>query len=167
MKTIQLTLITPHQRYHVEDGDLVIVPTKQGEEGFMYQHVPTIVSVVPGVLRYRFPHEETGHPTWRYIFVSAGYAEISPEQVTVLTTAAEFVADIDVDRARQSLKRGEQRIAKPMASKIDKVHGKHAIRRAKARIHAYERYGQEEGSKRPSALTDHRLIGEHGEESSF
>lgn len=149
MHTMHLTVITPTRRYHAVDGDLIVVPTKEGEEGYMHRHVPTIVSVVPGTLRYRIPGEPGAESDWRYIFVSAGYAEVSPEQVTVVTTAAEFAGRIDVDRAGRALERAKARIARPEATERDRVHGEHAIRRAKARIRAAEQYAGRPGAAEP------------------
>lgn len=149
MHPMHLTVITPTRRYHAVDGDLVTVPTKEGEEGYMYRHVPTIVSVVPGTLRYRVPSAAGGEPAWRYIFVSAGYAEVSPEQVTVVTTAAEFAARIDVARAERALERARARIARPDATERDRIHGQHAIRRASARLRAAEQYAGHPGAAEP------------------
>lgn len=149
MEPIQLTIITPFARYHEADGDLIVLPTKLGEIGLMRHHVPTIVSVVPGSLRYRIPSENGGEPFWRYLFVSAGYAEVGPDQVVVVTTAAEFAADIDVDRAQKALDRANARVNKPDATRRDLIHGRHAIRRAKNRLHVAELYGKTPGGVHP------------------
>ncbi len=163
---LRLTLITPRRYLQLEAGDLLVLPTKSGEMGVMRHHVPTVVSVVPGSLRYRLvnfsspesartdrtgsePFEEV---TWLYAFVSAGYAEVGPDQVTVVVTAAEMAADIDVDRARRALQRAEARMGAPTATARDKQHGKHAIRRAKQRIHVADRYGDRPGGRWPVDL---------------
>ncbi|MGI6076598.1 MAG: ATP synthase F1 subunit epsilon [Fastidiosipilaceae bacterium] len=143
MGHIKLTIITPTTQYHAEDGDLVTVTSKSGSEGFMAGHVPTVVAIVPGPLRYRLisENETNKEPEWRNFFASVGYAEVSPTEVMVVVTAAELVEHIDVERAQRALERAEKRINNPAATERDLIHGKHAIRRAKARIHVVELYG--------------------------
>lgn len=147
MNKIHLTLITPTNRYHATDGDLVVFQHKGGEEGYMYGHVPTIVSVLPGSLRYRIPQEGSAEPIWQYFFVSSGYAEVAPDLVTIVVTAAEFASEIDTDRANCALKRAIDRAKKPNRTRRDSIHAKHAIRRAKRRLWVKRLYGHLEGGK--------------------
>ena len=93
MGHIKLTIITPTTQYHAEDGDLVTVTSKSGSEGFMAGHVPTVVAIVPGPLRYRLisENETNKEPEWRNFFASVGYAEVSPTEVMVVVTAADWL----------------------------------------------------------------------------
>ncbi len=109
MNAMALTLLTPIRTLHFEDGDLVVLMTKQGSEGFLYNHVPTLVEVVPGAPRYRSPIL-WGEDTWRVFFVSVGYAEVQCDHVTVVVNAAELPGEIDEKRAISALKRAEDRL---------------------------------------------------------
>ncbi len=139
MKRMVLTLLTPTRTLYYEDGDLVTLTTKDGSEGFMANHIPTLVEVVPGPLRYRIPGSEGGED-WRIFFVSVGYAEIQGDHVTVVVNAAELPREIDYDRAQEALLRAQKRLAKADISELEKKHARHAIRRAEARLAFYRRY---------------------------
>ncbi len=135
-----LTLLTPTRTLHFEDGDLVVLMTKQGSEGFMYNHIPTLIEVVPGPIRYRIPSDQEGGETWRIFFVSVGYAEVQANQVTVVVSAAETPEEFEPDRAERALERAEKRLSNPDATELERTHAKRAIRRAQARIAFYLKY---------------------------
>ncbi len=144
---MKLTLLTPIGSWHFEDGDLVVVTTKHGTEGFMRNHVPTIVEVVPGPLRYRIPSPEGEGETWRAMVVTVGYAEVQADQVTVVVNAAETPEQLDVERARSALERAEKLYNDPSATEMQQFHARHAMRRAKARLSFYKRYIENEDFK--------------------
>jgi F-type H+-transporting ATPase subunit epsilon len=140
MNAMALTLLTPIRTLHFEDGDLVVLMTKQGSEGFLYNHVPTLVEVVPGALRYRVPDPFGGEGTWRVFFVSVGYAEVQCDHVTVVVNAAELPGEIDEKRAMSAQKRAEDRLKKPDLTELEQEHAEHGVRRAKARLAFHRRY---------------------------
>ena len=140
MKRMALTLLTPIRTLHYEDGDLVALMTKHGSEGFLHNHIPTLVDVVPGALRYRIPATEGQAETWRVFFVSVGYAEVQCDHVTVVVNAAELPEEIDEGRAMSALDRAKERLAKSDLTALERQHAKHAYRRAKARIDFFNQY---------------------------
>lgn len=144
MKTMRLTILTPTRTLYFEDGDLITLTTNQGSEGFMYNHIPTIVEVEPGPLRYRTPEEGGEEESWRVYFVSVGYAEIQGDHVTVVTSAAETADEIDTDRAKRALLRAETRLAREDATEPEKAHARRGIKRAEARLAFVRRYGGED-----------------------
>ncbi len=78
---------------------MVVIPAEEGEMGVLVKHAPMIVLLRGGVVRLY----EGGQVTER-LFVSGGFAEITPLRVTVLADEAMPVAD--VSRAE-----GEKRLA--------------------------------------------------------
>ena len=111
MSKIRLMIITPLTQYQADDGDLVTVTTKNGAEGFMQGHVPTIVPIIPGPLRYRIPADNAVDPdgAWRCFFTSVGYAEVTPTEVMIIVTAAEWAADM-MSGSQKALERATARI---------------------------------------------------------
>lgn len=132
-RPIKVTVLTPTGTVEYDDGDLVVLHGKDGDEGYMRDHVPTLTEIVPSTMRYRVVDKD-GHETWRLICLTAGYAEILPERVTVVVHAAELPHEVDKARAERALERAEARLKRPDASELDRRHARHAIRRAKARI---------------------------------
>ena len=80
-----------------------------------------------GILTYK-KGSETGH-----IFVNWGYAEVGPDKVTILADSAEKSEEIDVERAKEAMKRAEERLKQ--AADIDEARATAAVERAAARIH--------------------------------
>jgi F-type H+-transporting ATPase subunit epsilon len=69
------------------------------------------------------------------IFVSGGFAEALPGQVTILAESAERRRDIDVERARAALERAQKRLAEMRAKEeIDFTRAQAALQRAILRL---------------------------------
>jgi F-type H+-transporting ATPase subunit epsilon len=60
-----------------------------------------------GELWYRQGQEK------HYLAIAFGFAEVQPEQVTILAQIAERADEIDIARAEAAKKRAEERVAKP------------------------------------------------------
>ncbi len=140
MNPIKLILLTPTGSWQFNGGDLVVITTKHGSEGFMRHHVPTIVEVVPGPVRYRVPSPDSEGETWHAMVVSVGYAEIQADQVTVVVNAAETPDQLDAERAAKALERAEKLYQNPSSTEIQRYHARHAMRRARARLAFYKKY---------------------------
>ncbi len=69
-----------------------------------------------------------------------GYAEVLPDHVTILATAAEEAVEIDVIRARAARERAEQRM-RETRDRIAFVRAEAALQRAITRLKVAERRG--------------------------
>lgn len=141
---MKLTLLTPIGSRSYDDGDLVVVMTKTGTQGFMCNHIPTIVEVIPGPVRYRVPSSDGLGEMWRVMVVSVGYAEVQADEVTVVVNAAEFPETIDRERAERALERAEAICGDPQSTEFQLQRARRAMRRAKARIDFHRRYVETE-----------------------
>jgi F-type H+-transporting ATPase subunit epsilon len=93
-KQINLVVVTPERL--VFDGlvDDVAIPGLNGEFGVLPEHALLLSILETGVLTYH----QGGQ---KYMMaVSGGYAEVTPEKVTVLATEAETPEEINIERAR-------------------------------------------------------------------
>jgi len=73
------------------------------------------------------------------IFVSGGFAEVLPGQVTILAESAERRRDIDVERARKALERAQKRLAETRTKEeIDFTRAQAALQRAILRLRIAE-----------------------------
>ena len=99
---IKLEILTPNRALFAEDVDEVILPGTAGELGVLPGHLPLMTTLKSGQL-------VAISGTSRHIFaVHAGFAEILPNEVIVLTEAAEGADDIDIERAKEALAAAEQ-----------------------------------------------------------
>ena len=130
---IQLELVAP-ARPVVRGAVLeVSLPGKTGYLGVLPGHAPLLTELKPGELAYT---EENG--TAHYVAVNWGFAEVLPNRVIVLVQTSERAEEIDVERARQSKQRAEDRL-KGSAAEVDLQRAQAALERAMARIEVAEK----------------------------
>ena len=96
--TIEFELVSPERLLKSEPVEMVVVPGAEGDFGVLPGHSLLIAAVRPGVIDI---HE--GGQVKESIFVTGGFAEVSPERCTVLAEEAVPVADIDKDEAEKRL----------------------------------------------------------------
>lgn len=131
-KLLQFDVVTPEGRVVSDQAEIVVGPGYLGEFGVLYNHIPYLVQLEPGELRYRKGNEV------EYMAVGGGYAEVLPTQVTVLALTAERAKDIDVERARAARERAEQRL-RERQEEIDFTRAEAALKRAIARLRVAEK----------------------------
>ena len=125
--TIRLRIITPERVFYEGDAQMVEFNTTEGEIGVLPGHIPLTVIVKPGILHI---HEEQGEKT---AALHAGFAEILPDQVTVLAEIVEWPHEIDEGRAEAALARARERLASK-TPETDIARAETALLRAVARI---------------------------------
>ena len=129
-ENIRLEVVTPEKEVVNEMVQIVMAPGSLGEFGVLSGHTPFMTSLNVGSIHYR---NENGKD--QYVFVSGGFAEALPDRVTVLAESAEKMEDIDAERAKEAMKRAEERLAADRAKeKIDIARARAALERAMVRI---------------------------------
>jgi F-type H+-transporting ATPase subunit epsilon len=129
-ENIRLEVVTPEKEVVNEMVQIVMAPGSLGEFGVLSGHTPFMTSLNVGGLHYR---DESGKD--QYVFVSGGFAEALPDKVTVLADSAEKMEDIDPERAKEAMKRAEERLAADRAKeKVDIARARAALERAMVRI---------------------------------
>jgi F-type H+-transporting ATPase subunit epsilon len=93
---LKLEIVTPERRVLDAEVDFVSLPTASGEAGILPNHAPLISALKPGILTYTRKAETDK------LAVSAGFAEVSSDTVSVLVDSAEAADDIDLDAARSA-----------------------------------------------------------------
>ncbi|MCX8030381.1 MAG: F0F1 ATP synthase subunit epsilon [Thermodesulfovibrionales bacterium] len=126
-----LEIVTPYGQVLSEEVDEVSASGTEGDFGVLAGHVPFITTLKIGVLSYKKGNETV------YVFVNSGYAEVTGEKVIILADSAEKAEDIDIERAKASLKRAEERLKK--AEEIDFARATASLERATIRIQLAQR----------------------------
>ena len=101
-----LEIVTPYGLIFSEEVDEVTGTGSEGEFGILPGHVPFVTTLKVGMLIAKTGKES------KYFFVNWGYAEIGADKVMVLADSAERSEEIDVDRAKEAMKRAEERLKK-------------------------------------------------------
>jgi F-type H+-transporting ATPase subunit epsilon len=129
---ILLEIVTPEKKVLSEYVDIVMAPGEEGEFGALPNHIPFLTKLKVGELRFR-----VGNAT-RYVAIMGGFAEVLPDQVTILATAAEEATQIDVIRAKAARERAERRLRESQ-DRLVFVRAQAALQRAIARLRIAER----------------------------
>ncbi|WP_414047205.1 F0F1 ATP synthase subunit epsilon [Macrococcus equi] len=130
MNKIALDIVTPNGSvYSEQNAELVVLQTESGEMGVMAGHIPTVAPLKIGAVRVTRSGNDKD-----FVAVTEGFAEIRPEKVTVLVQAAEQASEIDVERAKASLLRAEERINEDKAAHVDFHRAERALHRALNRL---------------------------------
>src|SRR5439155_1032 len=86
---LHVDIVTVEGRRFKGDADFVVAPGSEGELGILPRHIPLLTPLAPGSVKVRNEGEE------QFFFVSGGFLEVRPDQVTVLADSAERADDID------------------------------------------------------------------------
>jgi len=132
--TIRLEVVTPEKIVVSEEAQIVMAPGVLGEFGVLIGHTPFLTALKNGAVRF---NDSKGDE--HSIFISGGFAEVLPGQVTILAESAERRRDIDVERARAALERAQKRLAEMRAKEeIDFTRAQAALQRAILRLRIAE-----------------------------
>ncbi|MEK4484612.1 F0F1 ATP synthase subunit epsilon [Psychrobacillus sp. FSL H8-0484] len=131
MKTLTVNIVTPDGPVYDSEVDMIIAKTASGEIGILPGHIPTVAPLVIGVVKLKKDGKT------EYVAVNGGFVEVRPEKVTILTQSAEVASTIDLARAKEAMKRAEERLQTKQDS-IDFNRADLALKRAMNRINVYE-----------------------------
>lgn len=106
MATFQLELVSPEKLLLSRAVEMAVLPASEGEMGVLPGHAPVIVTLGGGVIRVT----EGGQVTER-LFVSGGFAEVTPERCTVLAVDATPVAQLSKATAEARVREAEEAYA--------------------------------------------------------
>ncbi|MCK8786258.1 ATP synthase F1 subunit epsilon [Roseomonas sp. NAR14] len=104
--TFQLELVSPERLLLARPVEMATLPAAEGEMGVLPGHSPMIVALRGGVITVR----ENGAETER-LFVFGGFAEVTPERVTVLADEATPVARLSRAEAEGRVAEAEAALA--------------------------------------------------------
>ena len=117
-----------------ETVDEVEIPGAEGYFGVLPGHTPVLALLGAGELWYRQGTEK------HYLSMAFGFAEIQPDQVTILAQIAELAAEIDLARAEAAKKRAEERLARPTVD-MDAERARISLLKSLIRIQVATRHG--------------------------
>jgi F-type H+-transporting ATPase subunit epsilon len=100
---LHVSVVTPERKVVETEADEVELPGAMGYVGILPGHAPLITLLGTGVVTIRRAGSSTAYA------VSAGFAEVSGDKVSVLADSAEAAAEIDAGAAeRERAKAAEE-----------------------------------------------------------
>jgi F-type H+-transporting ATPase subunit epsilon len=122
--TLQVELVAVERKIWSGEATMVIARTTEGELGVLPGHAPLLGELAPGgVVTIR---TESGDDM--VIAAHGGFLSVTEKGVSILAETAEISSEIDVERAREALRRAEGAGDDPEALA--------AARRAQSRLRA-------------------------------
>ena len=103
---LDLEIVSPERLLLSRPVDMVVIPASEGEMGVLPLHAPMIVLLRGGEIRLY-----SGTTVTDRLYVSGGFAEVTPERVTVLATEATPVAEVSREEGARRLAAAEAEYA--------------------------------------------------------
>jgi len=104
--SFNLAVITPAEVKFEGTAEIVIAPGAAGDIGALANHAPMRTTLRIGVLRATVE----GSRRIEYA-INAGFMQVLPDKVLVLTDVALSSGEIDVEKTRDELRRAEESVA--------------------------------------------------------
>ena len=124
MATLQVELVAVERKIWSGEARMVIARTTEGELGVLPGHAPLLGELAPGgVVTIR---TESGDDL--VVAAHGGFLSVTENGVSILAETAEISTEIDVERAREALRKAEDEGDDPEAVA--------AARRAQSRLRA-------------------------------
>jgi len=127
MRTYLLEMVTPDKNFFEGEVEMTIVRTTEGDIGILKDHEPVVAPVSVGAIRVKIDGE------FRDAACSGGFLTIDSERVIVITDAAEWADEIDINRAKESADRAAKRLEESY-DELDVLRAKVSMERAMNRI---------------------------------
>jgi F-type H+-transporting ATPase subunit epsilon len=128
MAKLRLEIVTPSGRAFSGDVDLVVIPATEGEMGILPMHVPVLTALSPGELRISNNGREEP------LVIGNGFAEVTQNQVTILTDMAHTDDEIDEKAAEAAVQRAREAMSDPLNTSDVQAELEASLKRSMAEI---------------------------------
>ena len=118
MATFHFDLVSPEQLLFSGEVEHVVVPGTEGEFGVLAGHAPLVAMIKPGILRILGPNPMN-------ILVTGGFAEVSPQGLTVLADRAVPLDAVDAATLSGEIEAAERALSN---AKDDAARDRHQLR---------------------------------------
>jgi F-type H+-transporting ATPase subunit epsilon len=153
---IQCDIITQERTVYSAQADYVSLPGTEGIMGILPNHAPLLTALTFGEVMVRKDGDQ------QYFAIGGGFAEVRPDQVTILADSAERADEINIERAQQARERAEEAMKEGVpGDSAAYAQIEAALRRAQIRIDVSRRRRSSQPRRRPGV----ELAGQAEEES--
>lgn len=132
MKTIKVNIVTPDGPVYDSEVNMIIANTTTGEIGILPGHIPMVAPLEVSAIRLKKDNQTD------IVAISGGFLEVRPDQVSILAPSAEVSSTIDINRAKEAMKRAEERLNLSKQDDVDFKRAELSLKRAMNRINVNE-----------------------------
>lgn len=133
-KELDLEIISPEKKVYLGRVISITIPGTKGNFQVLYKHAPLISTFETGIIKLDLIDKTT-----RVYTTSGGSVEVLDNKILILSDTVEAVEDINVERAKKSKERAEDRLSK-RSGVVDVDRARASLARALNRIKATEKY---------------------------
>lgn len=112
----------------------IVATTVTGEVGILAGHMPLLALLKPGQVRLAREGQEE-----EVIYVSGGFIEVQPEQVTILADEAERAEGLNEEKIQAARARAEEAMRKGAKNRLDYAKAQVELAQATAQLAALQR----------------------------
>jgi len=123
---LKLKVVTPTRTVVDSEADFVEMPGELGYLGILPGHTPLITVVKTGVLSFKSDGAE------RALAITAGFAEVSNDVVTVLADSADQPSEVDIAAAERERAQAEEELKTASRETLEQIRSK--LELAEARL---------------------------------
>ena len=128
--SLRVRLVSPERVLFETTANAVELPAKNGYMEVLYGHAPLLAELGAGDVRLHGARD-LGDQVYN---VSWGFVEVLPDRVTILANDALKPEEIDVERAKQQLDRGQKEWNEAGDSEEKYAKALHRIEEAEAKL---------------------------------
>ena len=125
---MQLKILTPTKIFYDEDITSLVLRSTEGELGIRPGHIGLTCGMDYCIIRISTGEDEPVLAT-----IMGGFAEITPRKITLITDAAEWTGEVDIDRAECAKERAKKRLDES-SEQLDRERACRAMQRAEIRL---------------------------------
>jgi len=129
---LRVRLVTPERVLFDETAEAVTLPSKSGYMEALYGHAPLLAELGAGDVTVH--GASNGGGAEQIYNVSWGFVEVLPDRVTILANDALKPEEIDLERAKEQLARGNKEWSEAGDSEDAYTEALHVIAEAEAKL---------------------------------
>lgn len=133
-KKFQVEIVTPNRVFFDDEVEKFVVRTTNGDIAILHDHTPLVTPVEIGRAKLIFGEENEREAT-----ISPGILTVDDSKAILLTDAAEWPEEIDLDRAERAKKRAKERLDAQKKNEVDETRAQVSLRKAVNRIELAKR----------------------------
>ncbi len=127
-----LQIITPTKTFFDEEIEMAVVRTIDGDMGILRNHIPLVTPLSVGIIKLK------SEGTTREAAIAGGFVYVERAKTVIMTDAAEWPEEIDLNRAEKAKERAETRLKAP-GGEIDTMRAEIALNKALNRINVAQK----------------------------
>ena len=102
---INFDFVSPEESIVSSEVDMVLIPAIEGDAGILPNHAPYMTILRQGIVEVTFEKDNI-----KQYFVEGGFADVTPQKITILAESSIYLTDIDDTALIEKLKQIDENI---------------------------------------------------------